>query len=128
MHDALWKMTQVDDYTLTVAVALVVIVFALIRTMVDSFTMAVVFTPVLMFGALAANYLFRVYYITPSIDKDTDVVIASAVGILAAMLLLLIAVWLSIIMSERRSRLSNPLAKFPIAPADSNPSKPTAQG
>lgn len=110
MHDILWKMTQVDQYTITVVLALVAVVFSLIRVMFDSFTLAVVFTPILLFGGLAANYLFRVYYISATTDKDTEVVIASAVGILAAMVLMMIAVWMSILMSDYRWRHRKPEA------------------
>jgi L-asparagine transporter-like permease len=119
MNDIVWKLTQVDDYTITVVVMLVVLVFALIRTLLDSFTMAVVFTPALFFGGLAANYLFRTLYITSTSDKDTNVVIASAVGVLSAMVLMLIATWLMIVMSDYRSRRRKvpTMAAEPVEPA-----------
>ncbi len=108
MHDILWKIMQVDQYTITVVLCLVAIVFCLIRVMLDSFTLAVIFTPILLFGGLAANYLFRVFYVSSIADKDTEVVIASAVGILAAMVLMLVALWMSILMSDHRSRRRKP--------------------
>jgi len=123
MHDILWKITQVDQYTITVVLSLVAIVFCLIRVMLDSFTLAVIFTPILLFGGLAANYLFRVFYVSSIADKDTEVVIASAVGILAAMVLMLIALWLSMVMSDHRSRRRKPRPLLPHtgapAPAES---------
>lgn len=115
MQDFLWKMTQVDDYTLTVVVLLVVAVFCMIRSMLDSFKLAVIFTPLLFFGGLAANYLFRVFYIPTSADKDTAVVIASAVGVLIAMILMLLAVWMAVLMSERRSKKRKIKPLLPIA-------------
>lgn len=118
MQDVLWKILQVDQYTITVVLSLVAIVFCLIRVMLDSFTLAVIFTPILLFGGLAANYLFRVSYVSSVADKDTEVVIASAVGILAAMVLMLIALWMSIVMSDHRSRRRKPR---PLLPHTSGP-------
>lgn len=121
MHDALWRMTQVDQYTMTVVVLLVATVFCLIRTVLDSFLMAVVFTPVMLVGGLAANFLFRTFYVPTTTDKDTEVVIASAVGVLAALVLMLLATWLTILMSDYRSRRRKPMALLPAVPADSAP-------
>lgn len=124
MQDTLIQMTHVDDYTLTVILVLAAIVFGLIRTLVDSFSLAVIFAPMLVLGGLAANYLFRVFYISATPDKDSEVVIASAVGILVALVLLLMATWLSAVMSERRSRNKRVLVGLEIARQDGDTNPP----
>ena len=109
MLDILADLTAIDTYTFMVVAGLVMAVFGLIRTLFDSTTMAVAFTPVLFFGGLAANYLFRAYFVIATPDKDSNVVVASAFGILIAMILMLCAISISIFMTERRSKAPPPL-------------------
>lgn len=113
MEDFLYGLLNLDRYTVIVAMCFVAVAFWLIHGIIGSMTMAVLSAPVLLMSALAANYLFRANYIFPVNDKDTNVVIASAVGVLVALVLLLTALWISVIMSERRSKNRRPLPGLP---------------
>ena len=115
MLDAFYLLISVDEFTLITAVGSVAVVFWLIRQMVESTMLAVVCAPVLILGALAANYLFRSYFVIASQDKDANVVVASAIGVLAALLLMLIGIWISASMSERRARKPMTLPDLPPA-------------
>jgi len=118
MRDVLWtvmqNLTHTDEYVFVVVFGLAAVVLSLISSMLQSYTLAVLYAPILVIGGLAANYLFRVFFITTTHDKDSQVVIASAVGILVAMVLLLLATWLSSLMSERRSRKRKPQPLLPL--------------
>jgi hypothetical protein len=81
---------EVDTYTIVVVALLagwsgVLTMHVLSRTM-----LALVFVPGFIFGALVANYLFEEFAFYPTPDKDTNVVIACTIGIIAALLVLII--------------------------------------
>jgi hypothetical protein len=104
MDDVIFALLAFDQYTVMVGVCFVAIAFWLIREILDSFTLAFVSVPILMIGALAANYLFRTHFVVAVNDKDTNVVVASAVGVVTALSLLLLSIWIAVLMSERRTK------------------------
>lgn len=104
MQDIIYALSTLDQFTLVAAGFFVFIAFWLIRELVNSTALAVISAPVLMVGALAANYLFHTHFLMPVDDKDTNVVIASAVGVLTALVLLLVSIWITVLMSEHRTR------------------------
>ncbi len=108
MLETLWKMTLLDEYTTIVIVCMVVSAYSIIRTMTYSTALAILYTPVLAFGALAGNYLFRYYYFNAVHDKDSNVVAASATGVMAALLLMLIATRIAMYIAERRRKNLQP--------------------
>ena len=107
MNDALRNLianlTTVDDYTQIVIFCAVVSALWLLRAMTESTALTVIFSPAILFGARAANYLFRVNFVNASNDKDTNVVVASAVGVLFALILMLLASRIAIFMAERKT-------------------------
>lgn len=111
----LTNLITIDDYTQIVVFCSVVVALWLLRTMTQSTALTLIFSPAILFGALAANYLFRVNFIHPTSDKDTNVVVASAVGVLLALSLMLLASRMAIFMSDRKGqrRANRPI----IAPA-----------
>lgn len=121
MQDFIYKLTavlsQFEQYTIWVAIFFVTMAFVLIREIVQSTGLALFSAPILMFGALAANYLFTANFLIVTHDKDTNVVVASAVGVVVALTLLLLAIWISVLMSERRTtnKKLKPLVDLPPA-------------
>lgn len=113
MEDVYFAILAMDRYTVVVAICFVSVAFWLIREIMDSFTFAALTAPVLLVGALFTNYVFSAYFITPVNDKDTNVVIASAVGVVTALILVLLGIWFSVLMSERRSKRARPLPALP---------------
>ena len=103
IRELVFTLSQFDQYTVWTAVFFVAIAYALIREILQSATLALVSVPILMVGALAANYLFTVNLLIPTNDKDANVAVASAVGVIAALTLLLLALWISVLRSERRT-------------------------
>ena len=85
MQDIMYAVSTLDQFSVVVAAFFVVIAFVLIREIVNSTALAVISAPVLMVGGLATNYLFHANFVMPVDDKDTNVVIASAVGVLTAL-------------------------------------------
>ncbi len=116
MTDIASAIITVDDYTFFATLCCVSIAIWLIREMVQSTFMAIACTPFLLMGAFGANYLFRINFVTAVQDKDSNVVIASAVGVIIALLFLLISIWISVSMSERRSQ-KRELAQLPTVAA-----------
>jgi uncharacterized membrane protein len=102
MHDVFYALAAMDQFSVVVSVSFVLVAFWLIRLFTNSTALAVISSPVLLVGGLAANYLFHARFVMPVDDKDTNVVIASAVGVVIALVLLLLSIWISVMMSERR--------------------------
>ncbi len=115
MQDVIFALSNLDQFAVTAAVTFVILAFVLIREIVHSTTLAVVSAPVLLIGGLAANYLFHHNFVVATHDKDTNVVIASAVGVLTALVLLLLSIWISVLMSEHRTN-SKKLMQLPDLP------------
>jgi uncharacterized membrane protein len=109
MSELLLSMIAIDDYTQVVVICSVIAALWLVRTTTQSTALTIIFSPAILFGALAANYLFRVHFVVAAHDKDTNVVVASAVGVVMALVLMLMASWIAISMSERRRRSHQPL-------------------
>ncbi len=104
MLETLWKMTLLDQYTTIVIVCMVVSAYSIIRAMTHSTALAILYTPVLAFGALAGNYLFRISFYNVVRDKDSNVVAASATGVMAALFLMLIASRIAMYISAQKRR------------------------
>ncbi len=108
---ALQKIGDVNTFTVVVVIGLVALANWLIKLLTDSTGFAILFTPAMIIGALAANYLFVEYYIAPTPDKNSNVVIASAMGVLAAMVCMLLATRGVVGLGDRRrKKLSSRLA------------------
>jgi hypothetical protein len=112
-------LTTVDEYTMWIALGCVAFAFILIKEMLDSTMMAVAFSPILLVGALAANYIFRIKFIIAAQDKDSNILVASAVGVICTLILLLIGMWVGMLMSEHRSK-KRKLMRLPGAPPTAN--------
>ena len=117
MEDLIFALSDFDRYTIVVATCGVVVAFWLIRETLDSFFLALAAAPILMIGALATNYIFKANFIMLVDDKDTNVVLASAVGVVTALALFMLSIWIGVLMSERRSQ-SRKLAELSGAPRD----------
>jgi ABC-type Mn2+/Zn2+ transport system permease subunit len=103
MYDILSNIASFDDYTCVIIGVFVCASVLLVREIVSSTGLALFSAPILLIGSIAANYLFRTKFIYATFDKDTNVVIATAVGLVSAMVLLLISIWISVLISERGS-------------------------
>lgn len=104
MFQIIDALANFDTYTITVVSVFVVASAFLVREITGSTSLAIVSAPVLLVGALAANFIFRSNFFIAAYDKDTNIVVATAVGVIFAMVLLLIAIWLAICLSEYRSK------------------------
>ncbi len=114
MEDAFYAIIQTDRYSLVVVSTFAIVAFCLIREIITSTAMAMFSAPVMFLGGLIANHLFRSYSIIAVNDKDTNVVVASAVGILSALILMLLLIWLTVLWSERRSKKNRALRGLPL--------------
>jgi uncharacterized membrane protein len=103
MYDIISNIATFDDYTCAIIGVFVCAAVLLIREIVSSTGLALFSAPILLIGSIAANYLFRTKFIYATVDKDTNVVVATAIGLIAAMVLLLISIWVSVLLSERSS-------------------------
>ena len=87
----------VDTYTIVVVALLAGWSGILTMQVLSRAMLAMVFVPGFIFGALVANYLFEQYAIYPTPDKETNVVVACTLGIIAALLVLLVVTKVSTI-------------------------------
>lgn len=108
-------LALLTEYDWIVAVSAVTVAAVLVREMLDSAALAAFAIPLMLLGALTANYLFQVNFIMIVSDRDTNVVIASALGVLGSVSLLLIMLWITSLISEKRSKHKK-LLELPPAP------------
>ena len=118
MLEAYYLLTAMDQFTMICALGAVGLAFWLIRSVIGSTALAVVSAPVLIIGALAANYLFQAHFVIAANDKDTNVVVASAVGVLIAMILMLIGIWVTVIMADIRQKNKGEMTMPELPPAN----------
>jgi Na+/H+-translocating membrane pyrophosphatase len=103
IQEFLFELSQFDAYTVWVSFFFVTVACMLIRAIVESSILALFAAPLMMIGALLSNYLFAVNFVIASDDKDVHVVVTSAIGVVVALTLVLSALWVSSILSERRT-------------------------
>ena len=116
MHDLFVKMINLDDYAFWVVICMIFTAFWLLRSITKSTFLSLVYTPALAIGALAANYLYRINYIELSSNRDANVVVASAIGVILALMIMLVATRIAIFMHDRKDREHQPL----LLPRDHN--------
>ena len=109
MLDALYLLVSVDQYTMVCVVGAAAVAFWLIQLLLDSTALACICAPVLLISAFEANYLFKTHFVIAAQDKDSNIVVASALGVLSAMMLILVGIWLGTMMSEKRSQTRKPM-------------------
>lgn len=102
--DFFYVITDLSFYNGFMVFCTVAFAFALVRLVLDSTFMAVMFTPAMALFALASNYLFHVFFLGPFADKHSNIVIASAVGVVIAVLFMMLATRSVMNMSDRRRR------------------------
>ncbi|HET6321374.1 MAG TPA: hypothetical protein VFF87_04915 [Hyphomicrobium sp.] len=105
MLDFLHRAVTVDTYTIVVVAMLsgwagVLTLHVLSRTL-----LAFAFVPGFILGALVTTYLFETYGFYPTLDRETNIVVACTLGIIIALLALLLCLRFSAILA--RMRLEN---------------------
>ncbi len=90
MLDFLNRTFEVDTYTIVVVALLSAWAGVLTLHVLSKTMLALVFVPGFIFGALIANYIFEEIGFHPTPDKETNVVVACTLGIIAALLVLLV--------------------------------------
>lgn len=93
---------EVDTFTIVVVALLSGWSGVLTVQVLSRAVLAMLFVPGFIFGALAANYLFEQYAIYPTPDKETNVVVACTLGIIAALLVLLVVTKVSTVAAGLR--------------------------
>ena len=104
--EAFWTIVTVDQYTMAIVCTLVAAIVWLMKLILDSTALAILFAPVLLFSGLLANFIFKATGFAQTADKDTNVVIASSVGVFLALVVLLLLVWASVTLSNSKARRS----------------------
>ncbi len=116
MVDAFWTLFAVDRYTFLLVCSLVVAVCCLINFTLGSNKLAHTFAPVLLLSGLAANNVFKSGFVLLSGDKDTNIAIASAIGVFIALVFMLIALWISAVLSDRKARRTEGMPHLKLPP------------
>jgi len=104
MQNLLWQLRDTDVFTLCVAAAFAAAVFWFIREIVDAPMLAIVSVPFLMLGGILAPLVFRSAMITFAHDRDTNVAATVAVGVVAALSLIVGIKWLWAIFLDHQAR------------------------
>lgn len=91
MYETLNYIVSVDVFTISVVGVLSAWAAIIIRQMTDSTALALIFMPVIIFGALAGIYACRVLNIVFSPEKDSNLIVSAAVGMIVALLSMLLA-------------------------------------
>lgn len=83
------QILTADAYTWSLSVVLMFSAGTLVLSMSESMALTVLYSPVLLAGALASAWGFRMLGLLPEFNKDIVVIIATAAGMVASLLPLL---------------------------------------
>jgi hypothetical protein len=104
MENIIWSLQSIDAFTVYILAALIAAVVWFIREIVGSTMLAVVALPFLAIGGLTSHFVFQAFPASLIYDKDSNVVVSTAIGILAALIAVLIAAWALARLAEYRMR------------------------
>lgn len=124
MYDLLWTILDVNDLAFWVTVTLVGSIVWFLKTVVGSTGYALLFAPVLVAGALVANYFITVKGVFLSTDKDTQVATGLSIGVLVTLVGLLLVMRFVNRSAEKRD--SRPRRAFEMAATSPAPDAPDA--
>jgi hypothetical protein len=104
MPDLLWQLKDVSSFTISMSLVFAGVVFWFIREIVGAPMLAMLSVPLLLAGGVLMPIVFQSQMIALSYDPDTNVAAATAVGVLAALVVLVIGKWLWMVVRERQVR------------------------
>lgn len=99
-----WLLTDIDAFVYYVTACLVLAVCWFIREIVGTTTLALISAPVLMATGVGAHFAFNHAMIRLVIDKDTNVALMSAIGVLVGLVLVVVSKWLLTLWKEHSVR------------------------
>ncbi len=102
MLDFLNRLVTVDTYTLVVVAVLSGWAGVLTLHVLSRTVLALAFVPGFVLGALITNYVFELTAFYPTPDRETNVVIASTLGIIIALFALLVFLRVTAILAGMR--------------------------
>lgn len=102
MLDFLDQAVTVDTFTMVVVALLSGWAGVLTLHVLSRTTLALIFVPGFVFGALFANYLFDYTGFHPTPDRNTNVVVACTLGIIAALFVLLMCLRVTAVIGSLR--------------------------
>jgi len=102
MQELWWQLQTVDSFTVYLSLAFAAAVCLFIHEIVGSPTLAWFSTPFLAAGGILAPTLLAKQLITLSYDRIINAVVATALGTLSTLLLILVANWLWTLVVEYR--------------------------
>lgn len=104
MEDFLWSVSNIDAFTFYVLATLVFSVAYFIKELVGSTQLAAISLPVLTLGGLISNWMLQDVIIRVPLDKDSNVVVETGIGVVVALLLLVWCIWSIAKFREYRTR------------------------
>ncbi|CAA2136661.1 hypothetical protein [Hyphomicrobium sp. ghe19] len=110
MQDLFWQLKNTDSFTIYTTLLFVAIVAWFIREIIGSSGLALSSVPLLMIGGLLGPAFFNRQMIALSYDKNANVVTATALGILAMLLVILLSKWLLTLLNEHRVSRIKPVS------------------
>ena len=102
MLDFLNRVVTLDTYTLVVVAVLSAWAGVLTLHVLSRTVLAFAFVPGFILGALIANYVFELTGFNPTPDRETNVVIASTLGIILALFVLMLILRATAILAGMR--------------------------
>jgi hypothetical protein len=102
MQDLFWQLRDTDSFTVYITLAFVAAVFWFIREIVGSPGLALISVPFLALGGVLGPAFCTHRMITLSYDKNVDVVLSTASGVLASLIVVLVSKSLWTILNEYR--------------------------
>lgn len=112
-HEDVFKVLSdiatADGLSHSIIGALTLIVFVVMRAMLPAKGLAIVFAPGIYWGGLAGIFAARYWGLVVSADKAANVVATAAMGMIAGLVLMMLAARLV----EAMTRIRNPLGSKP---------------
>jgi hypothetical protein len=104
MFDLLWQLNDVSSFTVYMSLLFAAVVFWFMREIAGAPMLAMLSVPLSVAGGVLMPLIFQNQMIALSYDPDTNVAAATAIGVLAALVVLVFCKWVWVLVRERQVR------------------------
>lgn len=95
MHDLVVYIWSIDNLTMFMVAVLATWGGYIVHQMISSHIMTLLFVPGFVVGAVLSNYIFGRFGLYVLADKDSNALVVTAIGMMAALLVMILGIWLT---------------------------------
>ncbi|MEW5963258.1 MAG: hypothetical protein AB1749_06800 [Pseudomonadota bacterium] len=100
MHDLMAYIWSIDNLTMFMVAVLATWGGYIVHQMISSHIMTMLFVPGFVVGAVLSNYIFGKLGVFILHDKDSNALVVTAIGMMAALVVMIVGIWLTHTVTE----------------------------